>query len=76
MFKQYSAKVHDLLNAYFQTATRIDLVFDVYIENSLKAVTRAEGEEWGDRLLLKHQFHQTGPIFLGLKQTSKSFFYI
>ena len=44
MFKQYSAKVHDFLNAYFQTVTRIDLVFDVYIENSLKAATRAKRE--------------------------------
>ena len=41
-FKQYSATVQGFLNSHKQIATRIDLVIDVYIENSLNAATKAK----------------------------------
>ena len=36
------AEMHRTLLGFFQNSSRIDLVFDVYLDDSLKAATRAK----------------------------------
>ena len=39
-FKSYAETIHRLLLSYFTFFRRIDIVFDIYLTNSLKAATR------------------------------------
>ena len=39
-FKAYAKTIFKVLLAYFNFFKQIDIVFDIYLENSLKAATR------------------------------------
>ena len=49
------------ISSQLQSANRIDIVWDVYIRDSLKATTREKVSE--EELLLPRFFHLNGRIF-------------
>ena len=80
-FQQYMAKMHRTLLGFFKNSSRIDLVFDVYLDDSLKAATRAKRGRGLRRHVtaetnqINHQInHQIELIFIEIVETRRSFF--